>query len=384
MLLSQNDASVAQAKLSSNKLGDPETEIEYGQPRIALVSSCASATRGHRAIGHRMIEAAQLAGFHLISPLVMPFDSSTRERLQEARSQAHEAGSPLLIMTDFPDLPQSTYLNEIMRTADVSIYLSMVSSTHYRSALSHAIQFTEHDVVISIENGAVRYKRGATGERVTCQTADFSIAPLIQRIPECTTLDVRIWSEAIASARRAQHPTAPNHNGPVFLWLRAGFPEEMTKLGKWLHHRFASCHFDDTAVTIIDSADLEARLRAALLQCSEDELDRPGVNGVVRFARLADQVIASPGYSAFWELYALGVNVPGENSGSRIHMWCKLERPVEAIDARLSLLKKPDLVANSSASALTVDHQAGVKQLARILKVIGHNPDGYRKQTENH
>jgi len=266
--------------------------------------------------------------------------------------QLHSQGKRVIVINDFPDLPSNASLRTTVELADHSIFISMVGTDLYRQAIGSLGGPIPYTTVVAAEVGACRtiqdLERG-----VHCIDADVMIAPLIQDIPEVSQHDVAIFNDLLK--RAGWRPGMQT----VF-WVHAGFPEEMAGLARYLR--------TDPGLErkiVITSSQVEDAIRQSPIDTA------PAIGGVVRYARIADKVIASPGYSTFWELYSLGIG------SDQMYAWLTLNREVEGIAARLRLLSKPHILDSSTAHVARRYPRAGVQALA---KIVGTAADLIRKE----
>lgn len=320
---------------------------------FAFISPCASATRGHVAINSRVQEAISQAGGHTLSPLALNVSSDTTRRVAAARATLRSAapGVPLIGIVDFPDLPPRPELKDLLSLCDHTVQLNMVVSAQYRTVMERAKDRFIADTTVAIELGACRTIVEPSGT-AKCTPSDYRTPPLIQNIPPIVTVDHDIWDEACDWAR-ARSGLGSSH--PVYYWQKSGFPDESERLENVLQTTIVR----RGEASIVSSSMLERVARRRLI--SDDTVR---ASGVVRFASLANRVIASPGYSTFWELYALGIL----DDLSRVRLWCQLDRPIEGIKARLALTEKVTLINRSAAVRLRSNNSAGVYELGRVLQ----------------
>jgi len=144
------------------------------------------------------------------------------------------------------------------------------------------------------------------------------------------------------------------------LSVNAGFAQEEEGVERWLRSEHAESllvkvNNSNRETRVIPSVFLEHVLRSQLPSSLL-------LGGVIRWAELFDHIIASPGYSTFWELYTLGLQDRTT--------WIKLDRPVESIDSRLRLMKKKDMLDRGTAASSKLDPNSGVLALGKIVADI--------------
>lgn len=310
----------------------------YALPDTACVlySNCAYFSRGHSRIAVNIRDAATRAGVQYVQPTPIDDVHQLIKRINEL--SAHHRR--VLIMRDFPDTPVSIefsdMLNQFRNTFAgrvSSMYVAMKATNRYMEMYRDFNWVpAPYDVVVSIEPGACRTVLPQRGEMARCGEADVKIAPLVQPLQPVSNDDAECIKAALES-RNVTHPV---------LWLRSGTPDEETTTAKWLRASLGPRY--------VSSLEIEEALRSKGLSLC----------GTIRCASLFNHIIASPGYSTFWELYALGLT-------TRVRKWLKLERPIEDIDGRLRLLDKPQLLDSGTAACLRQQSDAGIAALASVI-----------------
>lgn len=306
---------------------------------LIIYSSCANQTRGHKRIAMHIRDAAVQAGFGHVTPLAL---SNPADLLSYA-SALHDEDrfNRILIVRDFPDTPLSeesdtalSLLRDHRTCPALSVYIAMKSSEHYHNLFpEYGYRPYPYDAVVSVEPGACRSVVEKAGDAARCRDADVKIAPLVQALPPLSEREIELWH---ALVRRA------GAGDETVLWMKSGTPQEEERVAGWMRSSLAG--------KLITSTQLESEAR----QCGLPS------TGIVRYCRLASRIVASAGYSTFWELYALGVY-------QKVVRWVQLSRPVEDVEGRLRLLTKPGLLENSTTSNLIHDPQCGVLALSAVL-----------------
>lgn len=310
----------------------------YALPDTACVlySSCAYFSRGHSRIAVNIRDAATRAGVQYVQPT--PIDNVRQLAIRVNELATHHRR--VLIMRDFPDTPVSVEFTDLLNhfhstyAARVSsIYIAMKATSRYMEMYRDFKWVpAPYDVVVSIEPGACRTVLPKLGDVAKCGEADIKIAPLVQPIQPVSIDDVNCI-KAMIESRSIAHPV---------LWLRSGTPDEEASTARWLRASLGPRY--------VSSLEIEDALRLCGLSLC----------GTIRCASLFNNIIASPGYSTFWELYALGLT-------ARVRKWLKLERPIEDIDGRLRLLDKPQLLDSGTAACLKQQTDAGIAALASVI-----------------
>lgn len=325
---------------------------------VLHVSTCSQHTRGHRAIGRRILDAAGCAGIPVYSAIAQPPSAQLHATVKQLQNDGHY----VIVVVDFPDLPSSPELRAIIDDADQSVYLGMVSTPLYRRAFESLGEYHRYSVVVSCEMGVSKLSLTDAGQ-VKLLPADVMIPPLIQTPTEVGNLDLQVWSQILK--KRHWRP-----GQRVLYWTHGGYTPEMQHLaGRLTPNNTARAQFNiQDSDLIITSLEVEDHLRSALVKLGEaeliDEVAARPLTDILRYGAMADGIIASPGYSTFWELMSR------DWARARVVMWYKLERAIEAIDARLALLQpdKRQILAKSSARLLRTEPNAGVLALADVLK----------------
>lgn len=316
----------------------PDT-LNCASSALVIYSSCANQTRGHKRIAMHIRDAAVCAGFGHVTPIAL---SNASDLMNYASAlYAEERFSRILVVRDFPDTPLSeesdavlNLLREHRQCPALTVYIAMKATEHYHN-LFREYGYTPYpyDAVISVEPGACRSVVERSGENARCRDADVKIAPLVQQLPTLSEHEIELWHELVRHAGAGDE---------TVLWMKSGTPQEEEMIAGWMRSSLSG--------KLITSTQIEQAARQRGLPST----------AVVRYCLLANRVVASAGYSTFWELYALGAY-------TKVVRWVQLSRPVEDVPGRLRLLTKPGLLENSTTSNLVRDPQCGVRALSTIL-----------------
>jgi len=295
-------------------------------------------TRGHDHIATAALAAGYDAGcVRLRSFDIIEEPDFNLYRTEIKRAKEHD--QRVLLTVDFPDIGQPFVLHELLADVDLSVYLGMLHTNIYERVLQdelHAVFGNNHD---SDERGydyCVSLEPGFRIPGSEHRRADFMIAPLVSPI---SVEDVRLAEEFAKQLSR-----------PFILWVNAGQRSEERLVRRYLRQKYGD--------QLIECNDFETRL---FVQSSREVR-------AIALALFADGIIASPGYSTFWELHALDVF-------HKIREWVVLDRPIEDVKRRLQFSTK--LADNARVSRIssfrnqisirTSGTSAGRKELADIL-----------------
>lgn len=270
-------------------------------------------SQGHKNIAHLVKLACVRANANFV-----PVFTLTDDVIQKAW-----AGQPALTIVDWPEhsIRGSIYrLASGLRGERWTLMMHTKDVGKPRTA-------TGYDRVIAIEPNIPAQLECDLGHTAITTT----IPPLVNgdNVGGLTDDETQDWSYATAGAYKGKH------NKTILVM----------QTGNWREQEYL----------MNQATDVVTRAAGYWTHIGSASLPQPAV----RFARLADVVIASPGYSTFWELAAMNQLAKAR--------WIPLSRELEDFSARIASAIDPTGEAASLLAAVRDDPWAGVNALASMI-----------------